>query len=161
MFNGHEVSPPTMGANANSIESGADVVYMLAVERDEGFECGGEDLGRERDFGFGRCERIDATDGSFVERDRKALLDLAFPEEFEDLVGVRRKCEDGCSGSTVFLHNSLVVRHLDRIMLLDTVDEDLADPFQLVLPRQAKESGKSWILDILLEEERPGIQSRM
>ena len=89
------------------------------------------------------------------------MLDLAFPEEFEDLVGVRSKCEDGCSGSTVFLHNSLVVRHFDRIMLLGTVDEDLANPCQLVLPRQAKEGGKSWILNILLEEERPGIQSRM
>lgn len=161
MFNGHEVAAPAVGANANGIESGADVVYVFAVERGEGFECGGEDLGRERDFGFGRCERIDATDGSFVERDRKALLDLAFPEEFEDLVGVRRKCEDGCGGSTVFLHNSLVVRHFDRIILLGTVDEDLANPCQLVLPRQAKEGGKSWILDILLEEEWPGIQGRV
>jgi hypothetical protein len=81
------------------------------------------------------------------------LLDVAFPEEFEDLVWVRGECKDGCGGSTVLLHNSFVVRHFDRILLLDTVDEDLANPFQLVLPRQTKEGGKSWILDILLEKE--------
>ena len=64
---------------------------------------------------------------------------------------MRRKCEDGCSGGTVFLHNSIVVRHFDRIVLLDTVDEDLANPCQLVLPRQAKEGGKSWILNIIFD----------
>ena len=153
MFDGDEVAALAMGANANGIESGADVVYVFAVERGEGFECGGEDLGREGDFGFGRCERVDAADGSFVERNRKALLDVAFPKEFEDLVGVGRKCEDGCGGSTVLLHNSFVLRHFCRIVLLDTVDEDLANPFQLILPRQAKEGGKSWVLDILLEKE--------
>lgn len=153
MFDGDEVVALATGANANGIEGGADMLYAFAVEHGEGFDCGGEDLGRERHFGFGRCERVDTTDGSFVERDRKALFNIAFPEEFEDLIGVRRKCKDGCSGSTVFLHNSFVVRHFDRIVLLDTMDEDLANPFQLVLPRQVKESSKSWVLDILLEEE--------
>ena len=66
---------------------------------------------------------------------------------------MRRKCEAGCGGSTVLIHNSFVVRHFDRIVFLDTVDEELANPFQLVLPRQVKESGKSWILNILLEKE--------
>jgi hypothetical protein len=53
VFDGHEVAASAMGASADGIESGANMVYVFAVERGEGFECGGEDLGRERDFGFG------------------------------------------------------------------------------------------------------------
>ena len=153
MFDGDKVIALATGANANDIEGGADMLYAFTVENGKGFDCRGEDLGRERHFGFGRCERVDSTDGSFVERDRKALFDVAFPEEFEDLVGVRRERKDGCGGSTMLLHNSFIVRHFDRIVLLDTMNEDLANPFQLVLPRQAKESSKSWILHIFLEEE--------
>ena len=41
-------------------------------------------------------------------------------------------------------------------MLLDTVDEDLADSFHLVLHRQAEESSESRILNVPLEKERPG-----
>ena len=134
MFDGNEVGAPAIAASANGIESGADMVYVFTVERGEGFKCGGKNLGWERDFGFGRCERVDATGGSFVKRDGEALLDVTFPEEFEDLVGMGRKYEGGCGGSTVFLHNSFVVRHFYRIVFLDTVDEDLVNPFQLVLP---------------------------
>ena len=69
-----------------------------------------------------------------------------------------RECEGGCSRGTVFSHDSLVVGHEDGIMLLDAVNEDLANPLQLVLHRQAKDGRKSWVLDILLEKERSGFQ---
>ena len=110
------------------------MVYVFAVEGGEGFECGGEDLGWERDSWFGRCEGFDATDGGFVERDGETLLDVTFPEEFENLVRVRRKCKGSCGSGTMLLHDSLVVKNFDRIIFLDTVDEDLVNPFQLVLP---------------------------
>ena len=110
----------------------------------------------EKDFESGGRERVYASDGSFVERDRKALPDVAFPEEFEDLIGVRRKREGCCGGGTVLLHDSFVIRHSDRIVLLDTADENLANPLHLVLHRQAEKGSKSWILDVLLEEERSG-----
>ena len=80
MFNGHKVTALAIRANANGIEGGANMFYVFGVERGEDFDRGGEDLGREGDFGFGRRERVDATDGSFVERDRQALLDVTFPE---------------------------------------------------------------------------------
>jgi len=63
------------------------VVYVFAVEHGKGFKGGGEDLGLESDFEFGRCEGVYASDSGFVERDGEALPDFAFPEEFEDLVG--------------------------------------------------------------------------
>ena len=107
---------------------------MFAVERSEGFECRGEDPEWERDFWFGRCERVASTNGSFVESDREALLDVTFPKEFENLVGVGRKCKGGCGCGTVIFHNSFVVGHFDRIMFLDAVYEDLVNPFQLIFP---------------------------
>ena len=109
------------------------MVYAFAVECGESSECSGENLWWERDVDFGRCERVHASNGGFVERDGEALLDFAFPEEFEDLVGVRRKCEGSCGSSAVLLHDSFVVRHSNRIMLLGAVDEDLANSSQLVL----------------------------
>ena len=153
MFDGNKVGAPAEVANANGVESGADMFCVLGVECGEGFDCGDEDLGRKRDFGFGRCERINSSDGSFVERDGEALLDIAFPEEFEDFIRMRRESKGGCSSRTVLLHNSFVIRHSDRVVFLDTVNEDLANSFQLVLPRQAKESGKSRVLHVLLEKE--------
>ena len=84
------------------------------------------------------------------------MLDVTFPEEFEDLVRVRRKRKSGCGGSAVFPHNSFVVSHSDSVVFLDTVDEGLANPFHLVLDRQTEKGGESWILDVLLEEERSG-----
>ena len=104
------------------------MVHVFAIESSEGFKCRGEDLGWERDFLFGRCERVDATNGSFVERDGEALLDVTFPKEFENLVGVRRKRKGGCGCGTVIFHNSFVFGHFDRIMFLDAVYEDLVNP---------------------------------
>ena len=41
---------------------------------------------------------------------------------------MRRECEGGCSRGTVLSHDPLVVGHVDGIMLLDAVNEDLANP---------------------------------
>jgi len=86
------------------------------------------------------------------------LLDVAFPKEFENLVSVRGERKGRCGGGTMVVHDSFVVRYLDRVVFLDAVDEDLTNPFHGVLHRQAEESRKTWVVDILLEEERPGLK---
>lgn len=129
------------------------MVYISAVQRSESFECTVEDLGRERDFGFGRCERIYAPNGGFVECYREALRDLALPEEFEDLVWVREKCKGTCGSGTMHAHDFFVIRHCDGIVFLDAVNEHLANAFHRILHRQAEEGGKSWVLNVPLEDK--------
>lgn len=135
MFDEVEIGTPAAGAIASGVERGADVIYVPAVERSEGPHRRGEDLGWESNFGLGRCERDDPARNSFVECDGETLFDIAFPKEFEDLVGVRRKCESGGGGGAVLIHDPFVLNHLDGIMFLDSVNEDLANSLQLVLPR--------------------------
>lgn len=109
MFDANEASEPTFPTSADCVQGGADMVHVFAVEQGKGLDCRGEDLRWKRDFESGRCERVYAPNSSFVERDGEALFDVAFPEEFEDLVIMRSKREDGGSGSTVLLHNLLVI----------------------------------------------------
>ena len=111
MFDGDEVGKPALSAGADGVYGGADVVRVFAVEPGESFECEGEDLGWEGDFGFGRREGVYASNGGFVKRDGEALLDVAFPKKFEDLVRVGRECEAGCGSGTVLLHDSFVIGH--------------------------------------------------
>ena len=155
MFDKNEVRAFAQRASAEGLHGVAHVADVTAVESGEGFECGGEDLGWEGDFEFGRRERIYAPDGGFVERYGETMLDLALPEEFEDLVWVGGKCEGSCGRGAVLVHDPLVIGHSDGVVFLDTVDEHLANAFHRVLHRQAKEGGESGVLNVPLKEERP------
>ena len=71
---------------------------------------------------------------------------------------MRGKRECSCGGGAVVVHDSFVVRQFEGVVVLDTVYEDLADPFHLVLDRQAEKSRESRKLNVSLEEERPRLK---
>jgi hypothetical protein len=133
---------------------------VVAVERNESFKGGSEDLRCQSDFGFARCERVHASSGGLIEGDGETLHDFALPKEFENLVRVRGNCESSLCGSAVFIHHQFVTRYFCGIVFLDVVNEQLANAFHLVLPRQAEESSKPWVRNVLLKEERPNTEIR-
>ena len=128
MFDGNETCASALCASAEGVHSVTHVLHVKGVKRAEGFECGGEDLRWEGDLGFARREGVYTPSGGLVERDRETVLDFALPEKFEDLIRVGGKCESSRGSGAVFGHNSFVIVHRDGVVLLDTVDENLADP---------------------------------
>lgn len=140
-------------AVAEAVHRGAFVVYMSAVECSESFECKGENVGRERDFGFWRGEGMYAPNSRFVECYGETLPNLTLPEEFENLVWVRRSCEGSHSSGSMFIHDPFIIEHSDGIVFLDAVNEHPTNAFHRVLHRQTEEGGKSWVVNVLLKEE--------
>lgn len=135
MFDGDEIRASTRMAIAEGVHGGTYVIHVVVVERDESFEGGGEDHRWERDFRFGRHERVHAPNSGFVKRYRETLLDLALPEQLEDLVRVGGKREGTRGSGTVIGHDLFVIAHLDGVVFLNTMDENLANAFHGVFHR--------------------------